>query len=567
MDFPLSSANNVGRDFSQDHGASGKNSSIHHVNASAKNSSSVSIDQLFNAVEQRDATSFKALLDIFDGDFSQADNECSKLLHATISSNDRDLLEALVNSPHQGLFDFEAKNLEGQTPLVSVITNLYCPDMIGLLVAAGAKVNAIGEWNETPLYLAASRGSFQMVKALIESHADVSIPGGMAKGTPLFPAVTLKNLDMMRLLIGAGASVTVTDRYGCNPLMSSLDSRIEIPAVTELLIDALLEAKGDLDARDRTGETALVKAIFRERTGAVISLLKAGASFNIPNIHNESPLRLAARYGYSDPRIVKTLIDAGAGVNVQCGLYGETALFDAVLNEHPTIVAQLLDAGADVNIVDGRGNSALTWGVEKGVVGPILEQLVAALLKDNGDMHAVHEHAKKALRIAINKSNSEAVEVLLPVWKHIKPDGYVMGAATQHRHLGVLFAGMVAGFEVSQADLLAALQKEREKSNAYIDLRFSDGATLLIDAAKKGFNSVAETLLGNKEYIEAKDSRGRNAVMYAAENGNLELLEMLRLAGANLHATDNDGANAGLLAAYAQHSAVMPFFAARGALF
>lgn len=85
------------------------------------------------------------------------------------------------------------------------------PDMVHLLVAAGADANAAvtGMWHaETPLHWAASSDDVDVAGALIEGGADIEATGAsIGGGTPLDDAVGYGCWHVARLLVERGARV------------------------------------------------------------------------------------------------------------------------------------------------------------------------------------------------------------------------------------------------------------------------------------------------------------------------------------------------------------------------
>ena len=86
------------------------------------------------------------------------------------------------------------------------------PDIVKLLIAKGADVNATNQDVWTPLHTAAQYGHPEMVKLLIEAGADVNAEGGWdsvncrREGfTPLFYAESQRHLEVAKLLIQSGA--------------------------------------------------------------------------------------------------------------------------------------------------------------------------------------------------------------------------------------------------------------------------------------------------------------------------------------------------------------------------
>jgi len=104
-------------------------------------------------------------------------------------------------------------------------------------------------------------------------------------------------------------------------------------------------------------------------------LLQAGADINAKNNYGWTALMWASKYGYKD--VVKLLIKAGADINAKT-YSGWTALISASGNGHIDVVELLLQTGADVNAKDNYGWTALTRASQKG------QRDVVKLLKQYG---------------------------------------------------------------------------------------------------------------------------------------------------------------------------------------
>ena len=131
-----------------------------------------------------------------------------------------------------------------------------------------------------------------------------------ARDAMLGRAARYGRLEMIDALLAAGANVEAKDQRGRTPLMSAIQSRN--PEVVRVLI-----AKGaDVNARDNAEGTALFRASGPFGNAAMVdALLAAGADVNLTDRSGMTPLIWAARFG--DGSRATLLIEAGADVNAR----------------------------------------------------------------------------------------------------------------------------------------------------------------------------------------------------------------------------------------------------------
>jgi len=180
---------------------------------------------------------------------------------------------------------------------------------------------------------------------LIDHGADVNVAHEM-QPPQLFPFGN-----------GTWRPLSLATRLGCHDLMKQL-----------------LPHGADVEARDGTGETALINAASRGLTEAVEILLNAGANIEArTKIEEKTALLLAADEGHVN--IVRVLIAWRSNVNARDN-DGKTALIVAAARGHADIVQLLLQHGADVNTKDRFDNTALQKAEKHG--GPAVTQLLRA---------------------------------------------------------------------------------------------------------------------------------------------------------------------------------------------
>jgi len=187
-----------------------------------------------------------------------------------------------------------------------------------------------------PLIKAAIDDNIQELKeALINIDANVRDP--RTDSTALEHAVRNGNREMVQLLLWAKADVNARDRSGQTALMM-LDEDV----TTDMVWD-LLNAGAKVNLRDTDGDTALSEIATVNNTEVLKTLLDAGAKVNAVNNQGQSALMKAAAEGLVSN--IRVLVQAGADINQQ-DKSGKTALIYAKEGEHRAAIRLLISLGA-----------------------------------------------------------------------------------------------------------------------------------------------------------------------------------------------------------------------------
>ncbi len=100
------------------------------------------------------------------------------------------------------------------TPLLSLAVREQIPDMVRLLLSAGADVNALSaDRSYTPLMDAAQKGDHNMCKILLEAGANPDVKSKDGQ-TALVLATGRGDVELCKLLISCGADPSVPDNLG-----------------------------------------------------------------------------------------------------------------------------------------------------------------------------------------------------------------------------------------------------------------------------------------------------------------------------------------------------------------
>jgi len=200
------------------------------------------------------------------------------------------------------------------TATLSRAAALSCSARVAELLSKDGIDSQDGKESEA-LSIAIRTGDTALVKVLLRAGAPVN-PRKFRFWPPLEEAASREKVDVMKILLEAGAKVDAVDRQGTTYLAGS---GYFFPRVLTILLDA----GANPNATDQDGRTALMQA---------------------------------SSYGYEDSVVL--LIDHGAVVD-QKDRKGSTALMYAAKGKYVDAIPHLLSHGADVYARDLDGKTAL----------------------------------------------------------------------------------------------------------------------------------------------------------------------------------------------------------------
>lgn len=194
-------------------------------------------------------------------------------------------------------------------------------DAIGLFLAAGMDVNAVGERGTSALAAAARNGHIDVMQLLLNRGARVEQVDDFGE-TPLISAASAfwDQTEAIRLLIQAGADPNARRR---NPRGRSGDIALHY-AKSASVAQVLVDAGSDLNARDSEGNSPLMTlaAGSAEALPAIALLLDAGADAKTVNRLGEGVMSLATSFCASNEcaagavEVIQLLAQNGAPVNL-----------------------------------------------------------------------------------------------------------------------------------------------------------------------------------------------------------------------------------------------------------
>ena len=362
-----------------------------------------------------------------------------------------------------------------------------------LVLVSSAVTYAAGP---APLVDAAKSGNVAAVRSELQKKVDVNAPA-VDGSTALHWAVHNNALDIVDLLLGAGANVMAANRYGVTPLTLAATN----------------------------GSARIVER-----------LLRGGADPNTTLPGGETILMTAARTG--DVAVLKALIEANANVNARESARGQTALMWAAAENNAAAIKLLVEAGADVNARTTEGAAApgrapTSTGVFSAATG------AAAPAAARGPSFS-------ALLFAVQLGQADAVRALLAAGASVNdalPDGtsaLVLATQNGHWELGAYLIDQGANVNADGQGWTALHQivRLRRTNIGFLPPPIGKGTASSLDLVKKLLASGANVnALMTRDFRDGYRNRlnriGATPFLLAAKSVDTELMKVLLAAGAN----------------------------------
>ena len=458
--------------------------------------------------------------------------QTSKPLHKAVIQDNQQMVKRLLAAGS----DIHEIDEAGMLPLTYAVL-LDDQEMATLLLENGADINrldtnvnfweqlGIWGWGHTvgqeggwaALHYITATGSEQMLQFLLQHGADVDIKEKEHGNSPIFMAVQVDRPDMLKILIEAGADLTLNNKIG-RTLLHSLAARGKID-----YIKLLLENGADIDV-GKPGTTPLMTAADLGEDDTMIFLLENGADINILNINAPKLSRSMLSKPYATETL-KILTEYGFDINTKpasaepllFSLFNTGAKMKNGLREN---VQLLLDAGMDVNATDKEGNTVLHFAAKKCYMDPAGSvELVGMLIPYGADVNRTNAKGQTPLDIMLNPyvrscGSKELIRLLAENNTHLND--------TDRYGCNSLHNAVVLGW----ADIVILLASK----GADIENRTNDmqgQKTPLHSAIYEKHADVVKALLDAGANIEARDKNERTPLMTAVASEKMELIQIL----------------------------------------
>lgn len=471
------------------------------------------------------------------------------------SNGETPLIKAVVNSHSKLIQKLAAAGtvnlrptggeFSGYTPLHVAASQGYLSCAMKLLAANANPDSLLNPSDETPLHLALEKKHLNVAKVVAPAHLiDTARSDGK---TPLHLAVLTNNRDAEDWLLTQGARADIQDQNGNTSVLLAVDAGRDD-------VDKLVQRADNVnDSRNSDSATALHLAVKLGLFNAVTSLLARNAQADLPNARTETALMVTIELKqplYFRKQLIQS---TNGGLDIQRMDDGWTALHVAVANKDVISERLLLDKGASTNLFDTAGITPLMLAIEQGrgdinrlVDAPSIDQR-----RQTDGATALHiavaqgnRAAESVLLLAGAKSDVENTQQVTPLLLAVEQGRLDL------RHL-LDNATTVEATNVSgKTALLIALETSNSEA---IDLLVDKGAnggapdntglTSLMICARNGHSGYLKRLLQSASpgAIDFQHYDTKRTALHLAAPSSYGCMDALIWANANLDVLDSIG--------------------------
>jgi ankyrin repeat protein len=398
---------------------------------------------------------------------------------------------------------FNAPGPDGQLPIHSAVESGNL-EVLDLLLDNGADPDVEGKDGRPPLHYAIVSGTEMMVSRLLRSQAANLDKEYAGEQTALGLAVSHRQLGIVKLLLEHGARPDIPSKFGPRK-GAPLHMAIAIGALD--IMKVLVEAGASDSSPDDLGHTPLVTASHAGQVEVVKYLLNREVNVHATNKLGQNALQVASSAGYDS--VVNLLVSHGATVDAT-EQQGWTALHLACSSMNLSTVELLLRLGSDIEARDRYGRTPLLVSLEAGRKG---RRCATKLLSLNANKRARTHAGTTALHIAATYDSSDLISLLM--------DDGIADLINAKDTDGLTPLHLAAAHDSVEAiDVL--LRSGAEVNSVDCGLR-----TPFLIAMSGGNLKAAQTLLLKGAQADVRDLRGMNASHYAAKNGDQRLVKFL----------------------------------------
>lgn len=290
--------------------------------------------------------------------------------------------------------------------------------------------------------------------------------------------------------------------------------------IREIIVNVLLKAGADINAKDIDGATPVDYAIWRGDKDVIALFEEKGGK---PSMALPAAAQDAAESG--DAGELRKMLDKNPKLIHSRGLRSTTLLHLAAEGGHLECCSLITERGSEVNAKDNLQETPLIRAVEKGHY-PVVQLLV----NKGADIHCKNRFGDTIFRTIDRKH--EILRYLIEKGEDsdLRANNHSYGTTLLHQ--------MAERGDIEMVRLILT-------KGIDVNIRDMTGRTPLHHCAsgggKEGSNEMVSFLISQGAIVNAQDDEGRTALHWACLSGFYETVKLLISKGADVNMRDEDG--------------------------
>ena len=375
----------------------------------------------------------------------------------------------------------------------------------------------IDYYKQTILDYVINTNNTEVFKLLFEyggyKYIDYKYPD--SNETLLHKAVARENVEIIKLLLEAGANANARDIRNETPIFKAVFTNVdedyfEAKERYHEIVDLLLKYNANINAVNDDGNTPIlaIHGLSSNTSYKIRELFDAGANINIANKNNQNILMYCFSIPEDEINNPNDLLEQATieTINAQ-DIDGKTPLIHTIIDAIDNYSADetnvvefieaLMEAGANIDVRDNEGKTAISYLMEG--------------------------YAKNIKNNEIYK-NQVAVEI-----------------ANELINDGVNIED-IANNGIAAIDLIIGLTQdeyENEEAINYIQNNNNYNITL-VSALENNCINIANKLIAEGVNVNERNNEGKTALIFATFYNNTHIIDNLLRAGADINVVDNN---------------------------